>query len=245
MSVHDTASEPAPGDAQLPATLDVWREPHGRAQPVHGDTPVITIDGQLMRDLATRALAAGSGGMTKLGVAAVRHGEGATTIARSLASCLAANFGQRVVLVEANQRSPCLRTQCALPPGAGLADVLSGAASLEAALRMSRAAGKLLVLPASLAPSIGLAAVPAAALQTLVAELFFYADALVFDLPPLLPYPDAVAIARALDGVAMVMRAGSTTRTDCALAAAGLEGAGIPLLGAVLNREKTSLFRRR
>jgi Mrp family chromosome partitioning ATPase len=245
MNGHDTASERAPGDAQLPVPLDVWRDQHGQTQPVRDEAPVLTVDGQLMRDLAQRALAAGTGGMTKLGVAAVRHGEGATTIARSLAACLMANFGQRVVLVEANQRSPCLRALCGLPPGAGLTDVLSGAASLEAALRMSRAAGKLLVLPASQAPSIGMAAVPEAALQTLVAELFFYADALVFDLPPLLPYPDAVAIGRALDGVAMVMRAGSTTRTDCALAAAGLEGAGIPLLGAVLNREKTSLFRRR
>jgi len=192
----------------------------------------------LMRDLATRAMQAGGAGMTKVGIASVRHGEGATTIARSLAACLAAQFGQRVVLVEANQRSPRLREVCGLPPGAGFLDVLSGAASVEAALRMSRSAGKMLVLPASVSAGADGGAVTAAGLQGLVAELFFYADALVFDLAPLLPYSDSVAIGRALDGVALVMRAGHATRTESAQAVAGLEGAGVKVLGAVLNREK-------
>jgi len=228
------------GGQNLPATIDAWPAP-----PAREERPVLTVDGQLMRDLAARALAAGSGGMTKVGVAAVRHGEGATTIARSLAVCLMENFGQRVVLVEANQRSPCLREVCALPPGAGLLDVLSGAASLEAALRMSRAAGKMLVLPASHAPGIAAGspcvAPSGAKLENLLAELFFYADALVFDLPPLLPYPDAAVTGRALDGVAAVMRAGSSTRNDCAQAISDVEGAGVRLLGAVLNREKSFL----
>jgi Mrp family chromosome partitioning ATPase len=184
------------------------RLPPWRGQPVGGDAPVL------------------------------RHGEGATTIARSLAACLTAQFGQRVVLVEANQRSPSLREACGLPPGAGLAEVLAGGASLEAALRMSRSAGRMLVLPASLSPVAQLAAFPAAAMQSLIAELFFYADALVFDLPPLLEYPDAAATAKLLDGVAVVMRAGRARRGDCAQAVAGLQDAGVSVLGAVLNRER-------
>jgi Mrp family chromosome partitioning ATPase len=221
------------GQSPPPAKLPSWR-----GQPVAEEAPVLTVDGELMRDLASRAIAAGSNGMTKVGVAAVRHGEGATTIARSLAACLTANFGQRVVLVEANQRSPSLREVCGLPPGAGLADVLSGGASLEAALRMSRSAGKMLVLPASLSPMGNPAAHLPGPLRNLIAELFFYADALVFDLPPLLPYPDALAIGTVLDGLAVVMRAGQATRKDCSKALAGLQTAGITVLGAVLNREK-------
>jgi hypothetical protein len=131
----------------VPARQAPWR-----ARRAPKGQPVLTVHGQLMRDLATRAMAAGGGGLTKVGVASVQHGEGATTISRSLAVCLAEDFGQRVVLIEANHRSPCLREMCGLPPGAGLSDVLSGAASLEATLRMSRAAGKMLVLPASETP---------------------------------------------------------------------------------------------
>jgi Mrp family chromosome partitioning ATPase len=219
--------------APVPVALPPWQ-----ARRLAGDAPVLTVDGALMRDLATRAMEAGGAGMTKVGVASVRHGEGATTIARSLAACLAAQFGQRVVLVEANQRSPRLREMCGLSPGAGFLDVLSGAASLEAALRMSRCAGKMLVLPASVSVGADRMAVSVAALQGLVAELFFYADALVFDLAPVLPYPDSLAIGRALDGVALVMRAGQARRTESAQAVAGLQGAGVRVLGAVLNREK-------
>jgi Mrp family chromosome partitioning ATPase len=227
------AAVPEGGTGGVPARLNFW---HSRS--LMGDAPVLTVDGALMRNLATRAMEAGSAGMTKVGVASVRHGEGATTIARSLAACLGANFGQRVVLVEANQRSPRLREICGLPPGAGLGDVLSGAASLESALRMSRSAGKMLVLPAALSAGAGIGSFSLAALQGLVAELFFYADALVFDLAPLLPYPDSVAIGRALDGVALVMRAGQAKRAESAQAVAALQGARVKVLGAVLNREK-------
>jgi Mrp family chromosome partitioning ATPase len=228
----------APSEPALPARSRRWP-----TRKIGDEQPVLTVHGQLMRDLATRALAAGGGGLTKIGVASVQHGEGATTISRSLAVCLAENFGQRVVLVEANQRSPCLRAMCGLSPGAGLSDVLSGEASLEATLRISRAAGKMLVLPASATPSANVANLPGPSLRDLVAELFFYADALVFDLAPLLPYPDTNLIGRALDGVAVVMRAGKSTRAECTHAVEGLQGAGVPVLGAVLNREKSFLPR--
>ena len=237
LTALDTISN-APSEPALPTRRARWH-----ARTIGGEQPVLTVHGQLMRDLATRALASGGGGLTKIGVASVQHGEGATTISRSLAVCLAENFGQRVVLVEANQRSPCLRAMCGLSPGAGLSDVLSGAASLEATLRMSRAAGKMLVLPASASPSTNVANLPGPSLRDLMAELFFYADALVFDLAPLLPYPDTTLIGRALDGVAVVMRAGKSTRSECAQAVEGLQGAGVPVLGAVLNREKSFLPR--
>ena len=214
------------------------RQPPWRARKAPKAPPVLTVHGQLMRDLATRAMAAGGGGLTKVGVASVQHGEGATTISRSLAVCLAEDFGQRVVLIEANHRSPCLRAMCGLPPGAGLSDVLSGAASLEATLRMSRAAGKMLVLPASEAPGTHVATLNGPSLRDLMAELFFYADALIFDLAPLLPYPDAHVLGRALDGIAVVMRAGKSTHAECTQAVGGLQGAGVPVLGAVLNRTR-------
>jgi non-specific protein-tyrosine kinase len=227
---------PENGSPPVPARLPPWRARQAE------DPPVLTVDGRLMRDLAVRVMAAGGGGLTKVGIASVQHGEGATTIARSLAVCLTEKFAQRVVLVEANQRSPCLRAICGLSPGAGLSDVLAGACSLESALRVSRAAGKMLVLPASATPAANAASLPGAALRDLAAELFFYADVLVFDLPPLLPYPDAAVIGLTLDGVAIVMRAGKSTRVESVQAVEGLQSAGVPVLGAVLNREKTAFW---
>jgi len=46
-----------------------------------------------------------------------------------------------------------------------------------------------------------------------------------------------------LDGIAVVMRAGKSPRADCAQAVGGLQAAGVPVLGAVLNREKSYLPR--
>jgi Mrp family chromosome partitioning ATPase len=101
----------------------------------------------------------------------------------------------------------------------------------------------MLVLPASAAPAANAATLAASAMRDLMAELFFYADALVFDLAPLLPYPDSGIIGRALDGMAVVMRAGKSSRTDCAQAVQALQSTAVPVLGAVLNREKSYLPR--
>jgi receptor protein-tyrosine kinase len=197
--------------------------------------PVLTVDARLMRDTAARALAAGRAGLTKVGVASVQHGDGATTIARSLATCLSENFGKRVILVEGNHRSPCLRRLCGLPPGCGFFDVLNGAASLEGSLRLSRTSGRMLVLPASeggflMGSRLG------AAFETMLAELLFYAEAIIVDLPPLLRYPDAALLGRSLDGVAVVVRAGETTRREGVQAVEALAAEGVKVMGAVLNR---------
>ncbi len=218
----------------------VGDSPNGVALPVPDWRPravaeAFTVDARLMRDLAAGALAAGSHGLTKVGVAALRHGDGATTIARSLAECLAEQHGQRVVLVEANHRSPSLRRICGLPPGPGLPDVLAGRASLESALRASATVRRLLFLPAS---ENRAAIAPGRALRDTVAELFLYADALVFDLAPVLPYADTALLAPEFDGTALVLRAGRTSRQDASAALQTLNQAGVKLLGAVLNRDR-------
>jgi Mrp family chromosome partitioning ATPase len=165
---------------------------------------VLTVDQAAMTGLATRALAAGEAGQTAIGVASLNHGEGATTVARSLAACLATSFGKRVVLVEANQRSPSLRQIYGLPEAPGLAEVMDRKVSLGGALQMTGEHRHVLVLPASLAPSGGFTV---AALQSVLAALLGHADAVVVDLAPLMLYRDSFAMCGALDGMALVRTA--------------------------------------
>jgi Mrp family chromosome partitioning ATPase len=202
-----------------------------------------TVDRSLMTGLATRALAAGSAGQTAVGVTCLQHGDGATTVARSLAACLAEFFGKRVVLVEANQRSPCLRRIYRLVDGPGLSDVLSRRVSLGGALQMAGEHRTMLVLPASLAQAGQAAPSPFASLRDLVAALLGHADAVVLDLAPVLPYRDTVQMCPAVDGMALVLHSGRSTKSDGAQAVQSIRDGGAPVLGAVLNRSRSYMPR--
>jgi len=205
--------------------------------------PVLTVDTAVVLGLARRCLKAGRDGLAAVGVAALQHGDGTSTIARSLAASLATSFGKRVVLVEANLRSPCLRQSYGLAQGPGLSDVLAGSAALEESLLAARGFGTLLVLPASTLPAGNPAALPGPALRAVMARLFAFADIVVFDLAPVLPYPDTGLLCGSLDGVALVLRAGKSLRSDSRRGLKALRDEGVPVLGAVLNREKSFIPR--
>jgi succinoglycan biosynthesis transport protein ExoP len=210
-----------------------------------GAMPV--VDAALLHALAIRAIDAGSGGLTAVGLTSVVHGEGATTIACGLSACVATTLGQRVVLVDANLRSPMLRTAFALEPGPGLADVLGGGISLESALRAPAAGplgdGRLLVLPASQANPDNPALLSGPAMRDLIAELHGYAEVLVFDTAPVQLYPDTTMLARHLDGVVVVLRSEHAKWDDSEQAVQALRDSGANVLGAVLNRQKAYIPR--
>ena len=172
-----------------------------------------------------------------MGVAGLQHGDGATTVARGLAVCLAGAFGKRVMLVEANQRSPSLRRELGLADGPGLADVLARRASLGSALQAAGEHRQVLVLPASIRE---LGGVTAAGLRELLRALLDYVDAAVVDLAPAVPYRDTGAVCSALDGVALVMRSGRSTVQDGRAATAAIKSGEGRVLGAVLNRSQAS-----
>ncbi len=191
-----------------------------------------SVDQAAMRTVAIRAMAAGAGGLTSVGVAGLRHGDGATTVARALAVCLAESFGRRVVLVEANQRTACFRRVFGLPDGPGLADVLARRVSLGGAVQVAGEHARVLVLPASVRD---VAVFGAAELRGLMGVLLDHADAAVVDLAPVLPYRDTSAVCAGVDGVALVVRAGSAA-ADGRRGVAMMREAGAAMLGAVLNR---------
>ncbi len=200
------------------------------------DASLLRLGGGALRGVALRAMAAGEGGATMVGVAGLQHGDGATTVARNLAVCLAEDFGKRVVLVEANQRSASLRRAFGLPDGPGLADVLARRISLGGVLQMADAHRQVVLLPAAMRES-GLIA--ADDLRALLVALLAFVDAAVVDLAPVVPYKDTVAACRAVDGMVMVMRAGSSTIDGSRMAMARLQDAGGTILGGVLNRQRS------
>ena len=248
-SVAPSRSTALPRFATGPAAATEARPPKSGERPARrrraGTLPV--VDAALLHKLAIRAINAGSGGLTEVGFASVVHGEGATTIACGVAACVAATLGQRVVLIEANLRSPALRRVFALAPGPGLADVLGGGAALESALRAPTAGppgdGRLLILPASQAHADNPAILAGPAMRDLIAELHGYAEVLVFDTAPLQLYPDTTLLSRHLDGVVVVLEAERAKWDASEQAVQALRDSGASVLGAVLNRQKSYIPR--
>jgi capsular exopolysaccharide synthesis family protein len=148
---------------------------------------------------------------------------------------LAASFGQlgkRVLLIDADLRLPRLHVLFGLEPGPGLADV-PGAVVRE------------LVAPTplpgvSLLRSGGPAEYPneflaSAAVVAALGELGGLYDVIVMDTPPAGLVSDTLALARAADGVVMIVRRGVVPRPMVSRTLAELGRAGVPVLGVVLN----------
>jgi Mrp family chromosome partitioning ATPase len=74
----------------------------------------------------------------------------------------------------------------------------------------------------------------------LVESLLQYADVAVFDSPPVMAVADAAILASRLDGVLLVVDAGTTRRGAARQSKESLEAVDAHLLGVVLNRLSSS-----
>jgi capsular exopolysaccharide synthesis family protein len=159
--------------------------------------------------------------------------EGTTAVACGLAIAMA-ETGARVVLVDANLRTPGVGRYLALGPGPGLAEVLAGRASVGEVLRDSLD-GRLTVVPCGMpatdpgellaSPRLG------AAVRTLT-ETF---DVVLVDAPPLLGVADGTVLSKVTDTSLLVVRANRTPVADVQRSRELLERVGAELAGAVLN----------
>jgi succinoglycan biosynthesis transport protein ExoP len=171
-----------------------------------------------------------------IGLTSSVPGEGKSTIAASLAQCIA-NTGSRVIMVDCDIRHPSLSLTFA--PGAtiGLLEVLSGEASVDQALRKV-SSGNLVILPATAKSRVPHSSEILASnnLRRLFDTLRTTYDYIIVDLPPLAPLVDVRATAHFVDHYIFIIEWGKTS-TDVARHA--LSRAPLVykrLLGAALNK---------
>jgi capsular exopolysaccharide synthesis family protein len=159
--------------------------------------------------------------------------EGTTAVTCGLAIAMA-ETGARVVLVDANLRTPGVGRYLSLDPAPGLAEVLAGAAKVPDVLRESLN-GRLTVLPAGeqTPDPGGLLASPrlTATVRTLT-ERF---DVVLVDAPPLNGPADAAVLGKVTDSALLVVRANKTRTADVERSLELLEKIGAKVAGAVLN----------
>nr|WP_231366191.1 polysaccharide biosynthesis tyrosine autokinase [Zhihengliuella flava] len=165
-------------------------------------------------------------------------GEGKSSIASNLAVAIAAT-GRRTVLIDADLRRPVLTDLFGLPSGAGLTDVLSGAAEIDDVLMPYANAPALELLGSGRVPPNPSELLGSNAMKSLLQELAQDAVVLI-DAPPLLPVTDAAILAKSADGALVTIKAGKTTIDELEKSLQNLNKVGAHVLGTILNQVPTS-----
>jgi succinoglycan biosynthesis transport protein ExoP len=164
--------------------------------------------------------------------------EGKSTTASNLAIALA-EINYRVLLIDADIRKPALHTIFNMPNTWGLSDLLRernplAESPLEALARRTEIDG-LYVMPSGPSTMSISNLLYSARMVDLLDRARSLFDMTIVDTPPMLYVSDARVLGRLVDGVILVVRAGTTTR-DAAVAAKHRFGNdGVPLLGIILN----------
>jgi succinoglycan biosynthesis transport protein ExoP len=161
-------------------------------------------------------------------------GEGKTTLSVQLAARFA-QAGVSTVLVDGDLRRASLSRLLDASESAGLSDVLQGDIDVESALSVCGQAGGFHLLSAG---TMGID--PGRLLQgrnvgQILAKLRQTFDVVIIDTPPVLPVPDALTLARWADGAVLAVRRDASRFPLVEQANRRLLGAGIAVLGAVVN----------
>ncbi|TEU12782.1 MAG: hypothetical protein E3J21_20235, partial [Anaerolineales bacterium] len=164
--------------------------------------------------------------------------EGRTTIVASLGMVIASG-GQRVIIVDADLRTPDLHEVFGLPNDYGLCELLLGhAPSLPKALQETSIPN--LNLLAAGRPPLDLAlALTSPRLIELIEDLREQADIIIFDSPPVLLAPDTSILSGLVEGTLLAVRDGYTTLEGASRAKERLSAyEGAPVMGVLFSRAR-------
>jgi capsular exopolysaccharide synthesis family protein len=169
-------------------------------------------------------------------------GEGKTTLAAQLA-VRCAEAGARTVLIDADLRRPTLGKLFEVPECPGLSDVLREEAPLEDALVPISQVGGCQLLPAGSPEPNPNRVLRGQQFAPMLEHLRRNFDVIIIDTPPVLPVPDALIMGRYADGVVLAARHDRSRFPLVERANTLLTGAGIPVLGVVINGVRPSGMR--
>jgi capsular exopolysaccharide synthesis family protein len=160
-------------------------------------------------------------------------GEGKTTTVCNLAISLAQSE-KKVLLVNADLRSPMVHHLFGLKNVKGLASLLSGTATFQEVLQR-QVLENLDIIASRELPRNPSAILGSKKMKDFIGLIKEKYDIVLFDTPPLLAVTDATVLATETDGVLIVASAGTTKATDLKSVAEFLLNIGVNMLGVVLN----------
>lgn len=172
--------------------------------------------------------------MNTLMVTSSLGGEGKSITALNLATSLAQECDNTVLLIDADLRKPCLHRYLGLEPGPGLADCLVDGTDVGSAL-IKTGIGRLSFLPSGRSLENPAEMLSSQKMRNLLSEMKHrYPDRyLIIDTPPVLPVAETRSLSPLVDGVVFVIREGVPSLADVSEACASL---GVKkVIGAVYN----------
>lgn len=215
--------------------------PSRQLDEVGPDVVVILRDPDSIESEAYRGLWTELDGVVRdhpLGVLAVtspRTGEGKSAVAANLAAAVAQS-GRKVVLVDADLRSPQVHRLFGIGNDQGLSSVLLGQAPLQPCVQRLDRERNVALLPAGPVPPDPTRLLSSARLRLAIESLAAASDLVVIDAPPVRPTADPINLAQVADATLLVATAGVTDQLEWTETVGRLRMVGADVIGTVLLR---------
>jgi capsular exopolysaccharide synthesis family protein len=161
------------------------------------------------------------------------QGEGKSTVLANLAVTLAQG-GHETLIVDCDLRRPTQHELWDLKNDRGLTSMLIENAALENPPMQPASVEQLSVLTSGPLPPNPADVVASHRMDDVIAALRKKVEYVLFDAPPVLAVTDAALLGLKVDGVLLVLRAGTSRRDRAARTKEELERVKVPIVGAVL-----------
>lgn len=167
-------------------------------------------------------------------------GEGKSTTASLLAIALS-SYGERMtLLVDADLRRPSIHKLFGIRQGPGLSELLLGEVGVQEVLNPTPLNNLKIITSGRPIEKVNKPLNPEN-LSALFAQFKLDFGYVVVDSPPIIPVPDSLVLSRQVDGVLLVLKAGSTPREVVKRAYDLLQNARAKPIGVILNNMKRAL----
>ncbi|MEM6392259.1 MAG: polysaccharide biosynthesis tyrosine autokinase [Planctomycetota bacterium] len=179
-------------------------------------------------------------GYKTLALAAAQPAAGTTSVAQNLVASLAQN-GRRAILVDTNLQRSGVASVMRVEDGRGLYQYLKGEAdNLDELIIEDAKQPNLFVLPAGHPGSLSSELLESSSFRSLLGQLESRFDVVVLDCPPALLTNEARIMAKYVDAIALVVRAGTDQSGMLNRMINQLDGHRADLLGVILNGVKSA-----
>ncbi|MEB9628512.1 MULTISPECIES: CpsD/CapB family tyrosine-protein kinase [Bacillus cereus group] len=162
-----------------------------------------------------------------------RYGEGKSTITVNLAVSIAQK-GEKVLVIDANLRTPIIHEMFGVENTMGLTDILNGKTNLVGAVKKT-GMESLDILTSGPVPFNPSEVLSSDAMDMLIQKAMERYDIILFDSSPVLEVTDTSVLADKCEGVLLVIRYNHTVNEDALETKRALSFTKSRILGAILN----------